>query len=178
VYESINAKADEIEKLVSEIMRNETEEIIAFDVKEGEFYLSEVIDSIKAYYGDKLENTCFTIDNYNDCMLNGDADRLTEVLQNIIENAIKYGDGRNISLSFSDEEDCRIITVRNSGCTLQQNELTYIFDSFYRGSNVGSKVGNGLGLYICRQLTKAMGGDVFAEIENDDMCVSVVCRKK
>ncbi|MBQ4069560.1 MAG: sensor histidine kinase [Lachnospiraceae bacterium] len=178
VYESINAKADEIEKLVSEIMRNETEEIIAFDVKEGEFYLSEVIDSIKAYYGDKLENTCFNIDNYNDCMLNGDADRLTEVLQNIIENAIKYGDGRNISLSFFDEEDCRIITVRNSGCTLQQNELTYIFDSFYRGSNVGSKAGNGLGLYICRQLTKAMGGDVFAEIENDDMCVSVVCRKK
>ena len=37
---------------------------------------------------------------------------------------------------------------------------------------------HGLGLYICRQLTKAMGGDVFAEIENDDMCVSVVCRKK
>ena len=178
IYENINAKADEIEKLVSEIMRNETEDIITLDVKNGEFYLSEVIDGIKAYYGDKLENTCFTIDNCNDCMLNGDADRLTEVLQNIIENAIKYGDGRNIGLSFFDEEDCRIITVRNSGCTLQQNEITHVFDSFYRGSNVGSKAGNGLGLYICRQLTKAMGGDVFAEIENDDMCVSVVCRKK
>ena len=177
VYESINAKADEIEKLVSEIMRNETEEVIAFDVKNSEFYLSEVTDGIKAYYSDKLENTDFTIERYNDCILNGDSDRLTEVLQNIIENAIKYGDGKRISLSFFDEEDCRIITVRNSGCTLSQNELTHIFDSFYRGSNVGSKAGNGLGLYICRQLTKAMGGDVFAKIENKDMCVSVVCKK-
>ncbi|MEE0264781.1 MAG: HAMP domain-containing sensor histidine kinase [Acutalibacteraceae bacterium] len=178
VYRSINAKADEIEKLVSEIMRNETEDIIAFDIKNGEFYLSQVISNIKAYYTDKLENTEFTIDSYKDCMLNGDSDRLAEVLQNIIENAVKYGDGKSISISFSDEEDCRIITIKNSGCTLNETELAHIFDSFYRGSNVGSKAGNGLGLYICRQLTKAMGGDIFAEIEDDFMCVSVVCKKK
>lgn len=178
VYESINAKADEIEGYVAEIMRNETEDIIAFDIRNSEFYLSEVINNINSYYKDKLDNTDFTIASYNDCMLNGDIDRLTEVFQNIIENAIKYGDGQSISVDFSDEEDCRIITVKNSGCTLPQSELSHIFDSFWRGSNVGSKKGNGLGLYICRQLTKAMGGDIFADIENDYMCVSVVCRKK
>ncbi len=178
VYDSINTKADEIEKLVSEIMRNETEDIIAFDIKNGEFYLSEVIDSIKAYYSDRLENTDYSIAQYSDCMINGDCDRFIEILQNIMENAIKYGDGKSISISFSDEEDCRIITVKNSGCTLKESELAHIFDSFYRGSNVGSKAGNGLGLYICRQLTKAMGGDVFANIENGYMCVSVVCKKK
>ena len=178
VYESINTKADEIEKLVAEIMHTETEDIIVFDVKNGEFYLSDVINGINAYYSDKLENTNFRINKYKECMLNGDADRLTEVLQNIIENAIKYGDGNSISLDFSDEEDCRIITITNSGCTLPENELAHIFDSFYRGSNVGSKNGNGLGLYICRQLTKAMGGDIFANIENGNMCVSVVCKKR
>ena len=178
VFESINTKADEIEKLVSEIMQSQTEDIIAFDVKNGEFYLSQVIDSIHAYYTDKLTNTDFSVAKYSECMLNGDPDRLTEVLQNIIENAIKYGDGKSISLSFSDEEDCRIITVTNSGCTLEKEELAHIFDSFYRGSNVGSKSGNGLGLYICRQLTRAMGGDVFADIDDDYMSVSVVCKKK
>ena len=178
VYEAINTKADEIEKLVAEIMHTETEDIIVFDVKNGEFYLSDVINGINAYYSDKLENTNFRINKYKECMLNGDADRLTEVLQNIIENAIKYGDGNSISLDFSDEEDCRIITITNSGCTLPENELAHIFDSFYRGSNVGSKNGNGLGLYICRQLTKAMGGDIFANIENGNMCVSVVCKKR
>ena len=178
VYESINTKADEIEKLVSEIMRNETEDIIAFDIKNGEFYLSEVINSIKSYYSDKLENTDFLVAHFSDCIINGDCDRFVEVLQNIMENAIKYGDGNHIAISFSDEEDCRIITVKNSGCTLDESELAHIFDSFYRGSNVGSKTGNGLGLYICRQLTRAMGGDIFAEIENSNMCVSVVCKKK
>ena len=178
VYESINAKADEIEKLVSEIMRTETEDIIVFDVKKGEFYLSEVIKEIKAYYSDKLQNTDFNVESYKDCMLSGDSDRLTEVLQNIMENAIKYGDGKSIGMSFYDEEDCRIITVKNSGCTLDETEIAHIFDSFYRGSNAGSKSGNGLGLYICRQLTRAMGGDIFAEIEGDFMCVSVVCKKK
>ena len=178
VYESINTKADEIEKLVAEIMRNETEDIIAFDIKNGEFYLSEVIDGINTYYTDKIANTDFSIARYSECMLSGDPDRLTEVLQNIIENAIKYGDGKSINLSFSDEEDCRIITVSNSGCTLDKGELAHIFDSFFRGSNVGSKAGNGLGLYICRQLTRAMDGDIFADINGDDMCVSVVCKKK
>lgn len=177
VYESINAKADEIEKLVSEIMRTETEDIIAFDVKHSEFYLSEVINSITSYYSDKLENTEFKIDNYKDCFITGDRDRLTEVLQNIIENAIKYGDGKSISLHFYDEEDCRIVSVKNSGCTLDESELAHIFDSFYRGSNVGTKSGNGLGLYICRQLTRTMGGDIFAQIEDGYMNVSVVCKK-
>ena len=178
VYENINAKADEIEKLVSEIMRTETEDIIAFDIKSSEFYLSDVINGIKEYYKDKLETTDFSVGHFSDCIINGDPDRLTEVLQNIMENAIKYGDGNNISLSFCDEEDCRIITVKNSGCTLDESELAHIFDSFYRGSNVGSKSGNGLGLYICRQLTRAMDGDIFAGIEDGFMCVSVVCKKK
>ena len=178
VYENINAKADEIEKLVSEIMRTETEDIIAFDIKSSEFYLSDVINGIKEYYKDKLETTDFSVGHFSDCIINGDPDRLTEVLQNIMENAIKYGDGNNISLSFCDEEDCRIITVKNSGCTLDESELSHIFDSFYRGSNVGSKSGNGLGLYICRQLTRAMDGDIFAGIEDGFMCVSVVCKKK
>lgn len=178
VANSINAKADEIEKYVSEIIRSQSEDIINFNVTNGEFYLSEVIDNISSYYQEKLKNTKFTVSKFCDCIISGDPDRLIEVLQNIIENAIKYGDGNAISIEFYDEEDCRVITVRNSGCSLEKNELTHIFDSFFRGSNVGSKSGSGLGLYICRQLTKAMGGDIYADIENNDMCVCVVCKKK
>lgn len=178
VANSINAKADEIEQYVSEIIHSQTENIINFQVINREFYLSEAINNISLYYGEKLQNTTFTISEFRDCIISGDPDRLVEVLQNIIENAIKYGDGNFISLDFFDEEDCRIVTVRNSGCTLEKNELRHIFDSFFRGSNIASNSGSGLGLYICRQLTKAMNGDVYADIENNQMCVSVVCRKK
>ena len=174
---NITANAAEIEKLVNEIMRANSEELIRFDVKKGEFYLSEVIDRIKNYYSDKLTGTEFEIAEYENCLIGGDPDRLTEVLQNIIGNAVKYGDGRYIRVTFSDEEDCRLVTVANSGCSLPENELSHIFDSFWRGSNSGSREGSGLGLYICRSLMSAMNGDIFADIQDGEMRVTAVCRK-
>ena len=149
---------------------------VSFDVKKGEFYLSEVIGRVRNYYGEKLSGTEFTIAEYPDCLINGDPDRLAEVMKNIIENAIKYGDGQYIRISFSDEENFRLVTVANSGCTLPEEELVYIFDSFRRGSNSADKKGSGLGLYICRCLMTAMDGDIFAEIRGGEMRVTAVCR--
>ena len=99
---------------------------------------------------------------------------IDEVLQNIIENAVKYGDGKEITIAFSREDDCQLVHIRNSGCTLSENELPHIFDSFWRGSNVGSNSGSGLGLYICRTLMRKINGDIFAEIQESDMIVTAV----
>ena len=179
VAESISAKVDEIEGYVSEIVRNSDSDFMTFEIVASEFYMSHVINKIADSYRETLSaaGTLFEINDYTDCMLSGDPDRLFEVLQNVIENAIKYGDGERISLGFSDEEDCRLITVSNSGCTLPEAELSHIFNSFWRGSNTANKQGSGLGLYICRRLMKEMGGDIFAEISNGDMKVTLVCRK-
>ena len=95
----------------------------------------------------------------------------------IIENAIKYGDGKSIALSFSDEDGCILITVRNSGCTLSKTDLPHIFDSFWRGANAEKEKGSGLGLYICRQLMRKINGEIFAEINNGFMCVTAVFAK-
>lgn len=176
---NIYIKADEIEKFVNEILQNLSSDFMTFEADQTEFYLSQVIEKITAYYTDKLYDLGidFNICEYTNCLITGDPDRLEEVLQNIIENAVKYGDGHSISLNFSDEEECRLVTVSNSGCTLPDTELPYIFDSFWRGSNTGSSQGCGLGLYICRRLMNAMGGDIFAEISNDYMNITLVCQK-
>ncbi|MBQ8966328.1 HAMP domain-containing sensor histidine kinase [Ruminococcus sp.] len=176
---SINAKADEIEGYVGEIIKNSSDDFLSFTADNRPFYLSEVMERLKAYYSDKLDDLAigFEIEKYTDCLLEGDPDRLSEVLQNLMENAIKYGDGRRIAVSFGSEEDMRFITVTNSGCTLTDSELPHIFDSFWRGSNVGSRQGSGLGLYICRRLMQLMNGDIFAEIKGDEMSVTAVCKK-
>lgn len=179
IFENINAKADEIEDFVSEIIKASSEDFLNLEVDISEFYLSQAIEKIENYYSEKLGlvKTVFFIDDYSDCILKGDLDRFVEVLQNIIENAIKYGDGHRIEIMFSREEECRLITIKNSGCTLPNTELPHIFDSFWRGSNTGNNSGSGLGLYICRQLMRKMDGDIFAEIDGGVMCVTVVGRE-
>ena len=148
-------------------------------VNVGEYYLQDVIDGIKAYYKDKLSviHTEFEVEECDNVLLSCDKDRLVESLQNLMENAIKYGDGKKISINFSNEEDCRLITVSNTGCSLEEEDINNIFDSFYRGSNTTNIQGNGLGLYIVKQLMTKMDGDVFAEIDGDIFKVTLVVRK-
>ncbi len=68
-----------------------------------------------------------------DCLICGDIDRSVEVIQNIMENAIKYGDGKSISINLSEEEGCILVSVSNSGCTLPDADLPHVFESFRRG---------------------------------------------
>lgn len=172
----INQKADEIEEYVSRIIAASREESVSPEVENSEFYLSELMKNILNYYVEKLaeRKTEFHTAEYGDCLLAGDLDRSVEVLQNIMENAIKYGDGHVIRIDFSEEENCKLITVKNSGCTLADTELPHIFDSFWRGANARNIQGSGLGLYICRQLMHKMNGEIFARIDGGSMLVTVV----
>lgn len=179
IAESINAKTDEIEEYVSQIITASREDFLSLDVNMGEFYLSELTAKIRQYYEEKLLliKTDFSVGSYTDCLLKGDFDRSVEVLQNVIENAIKYGDGKSIAIGFSLEDDCILVSVENSGCSVTDAELTHIFDSFWRGENAKNKKGSGLGLYICRQLMHKMNGEIFAEINNDFISVTLVFAK-
>ena len=172
----IKEKCDEIKNYVDQIIKASKDDILDVEVKEGEFYLSEVVKNIESVYNDKMElfKVNFTIEEYPDCLLKGDPDRAVEVLQNLLENAIKYGDGKEIGISFSREEESLLISVSNTGCTLSDTELPHIFDSFWRGSNSEAKAGSGLGLYICRQLLNRMNGDIFAVIDGGRMVVTAV----
>ena len=179
IAENINSKADEIENYVSQIITASREDFLSLDVNIGEFYLAELINKISVYYSEKLSliKTAFTVGDYTNCLISGDIDRSIEVIQNIMENAIKYGDGKSIDISFSEEEGCILVTVRNSGCALPENDLPHIFDSFWRGTNAEKEKGSGLGLYICRQLMHKMNGEVFAEIKDGFMEVTTVFQK-
>ena len=172
----ITEKCEEIRGYVDGIVKTSSEDFLNLEVNNGEFYLSVLIDKIKAFYTDKLSllKIDFAVDAFSDHILSGDLERSIEVLQNIIENAVKYGDGKRIRIAFSRENDCQLIHIRNSGCTLSENELPHIFDSFWRGSNTGSNSGSGLGLYICRTLMRKMNGDIFAEIQDEEMVVTTV----
>lgn len=175
----ITRNVKEIKRYVDEIVTASREDFLNLEVSMGEFYLSEAMKAVESYYQDKLSviHTAFDVEKVPECLIKGDKNRLIEVLQNIMENAIKYGDGKQIRISFREEEDCKLIHIENSGCSLKEEELPNLFDSFYRGSNSNGVKGNGLGLYICRTLMRKMDGEIFAQANEESFAVTVVVRK-
>jgi len=175
---SINNRADEIERFVSEITKAASEDFMSFEVTQGEAFLSVIITRIEARYAPRLamSGTEFAIQKYDDCILSCDPDRLAECLQNLIENAIKYGDDRRIEISFDKMDGCELITVSNTGCTLEAKELPQIFESFHRGNNADRMQGNGLGLFICRKLMGLMNGEVYADIRDGCFHITLVVK--
>lgn len=178
VLRGIARNVKEIKGYMNEIVTASREDFLNLEVIMGEYYLSEVMKATESYYKDKLSviHTEFQVDEISECLIKGDKNRMVEVLQNVLENAIKYGDGKSICISFGEEEDCKLIHIENSGCSLKKEELPNIFDSFYRGSNSTSMKGNGLGLYICKTLMRKMDGEIFAGINEDIFCVTIVVR--
>ena len=176
IAEKINEKADEIENYVSQIITASREDFLSLEVNNGEFYLADLIENISAFYSEKMPllKTEFLVGEYRNRLLFGDLDRSVEVLQNLMENALKYGDGRSVELLFPDDDEGVLISVRNSGCTLEKSDLPHIFESFWRGANAENIRGSGLGLYICRQLMHKMNGEIFAEIDGTFITVTAV----
>lgn len=178
VAESINTRLDEIERFVSEIIKAASEDFMSFEVAQGEVFLSVIITKNDERYIPQLamSGTELAIQKIDDCILSRDSDCLAECLQNLIENAIKYGDGRQIEISFDKMDRCEFITVSNTGCTLEAKELPQIFESFHRGNNVDRAQGNGLGFFICRRLMGLMNGEVYAYIRDECFCITLVVK--
>lgn len=184
---NINRNADEIEEYISQIVTASNEEFMQFDVVCTEVYIRPVIDEIIDYYSEKMETLQirFEVNIGENCIVYGCHDRLIEVIQNIIENAIKYGDGNRIIVNTVNYDDCYEIHIENTGCELSDSELPHLFESFFRGTNVGNNSGSGLGLYICRKLIHLMEGEILAEIitnaaeknNGQNMRIKIILRK-
>ncbi len=174
----IQEKSVEIESFVKEIIKTSSEDVLEIEVINSEFYLKDLIDKVIITYKEKciLKMIDFIVEDYSNKLVKGNLDRAFEVIGNIIENAFKYGDGKEIKISFYEEDYCQLIKIFNSGETISQNEFNHIFDSFYRGSNAKDKQGNGLGLYICKYIMEKMDGEIFAECKKEGMSFTLVLR--
>ena len=168
---------DEIKRYAGEISKISREDFLDLKVDVSEVYIDDVINKIEAFYHDRLSviHTGFSVDRHTNCLLLCDPDRLVEVLQNFMENAIKYGDGKSVKISFEEEEGYKLICVTNTGTAPDETDMQSIFDSFYRGKNTEGIQGSGLGLYICKNLMQKMDGDAYAEaVDGGFRAVAVV----
>lgn len=175
----IESNIVKIKDYVGEIAETSREDFLALEVHNTDVYLNDVLEETKKYYSEKCSrlHIDFSVKNEENCIICGDRNKIVEVIQNIIENAIKYGDGKYISIESFDEENCRLISVLNSGCEISETEVSHLFESFYRGSNSRNVDGSGLGLYICKELMHQMDGDIFINTSDNTFKVTIVFQK-
>ncbi len=99
-------------------------------------------------------------------MVVGDELRLEQVLQNLIQNAIKYSpQGGPIRLRLSTQESNLVVAVQDSGIGIPAEALPQLFQRFYRAANVEAHriAGVGIGLYVVKEIIQLHGGKVMAE---------------
>ncbi len=93
-----------------------------------------------------------------------DEDRIAQVIENLISNAVKYSppQGR-IIITGTQEDNMLHISIEDQGVGLSEDELDHIFDKFYRAdTSETAPSGTGLGLYISRAIVKSHGGQISA----------------
>jgi two-component system phosphate regulon sensor histidine kinase PhoR len=100
--------------------------------------------------------------------VNADPERIQQVLVNLIHNAVKFTrPGGEIVVTATPRDHDVIVAVRDTGVGIAPEELTRIFERFYKADRSRSGGGTGLGLSIARHLVEAHGGRIWAESELD-----------
>ena len=98
--------------------------------------------------------------------LTGDASKLSQVVYNLIDNAVKYTPREGVvRVALKADSQQAVLTVRDNGIGIPAEDVKHIFDRFYRVDKARSRAtgGTGLGLSIVRQMVKLHGGDIAVE---------------
>ncbi|MBD2510934.1 PAS domain S-box protein [Nostoc muscorum FACHB-395] len=94
-------------------------------------------------------------------LLNADPTQLWRVFSNLIVNSIKHNPpGLLLTINATRENEMIYCTVSDNGTGISQQQSDRLFDLYFRGANIRNSVSLGLGLYLCKQIINAHGGEI------------------
>lgn len=164
--ETINAKADQINTLITNMFNATLEELQELKVTATEQSSQILYNLIKnADYNDQV-----VLLGIPECIILADPLRLEQVIDNIINNSYKYA-GTSINVSAYFKGQYLEITFTDYGPGVSEDENCLLFNKFYRADNASGKSGSGLGLYISKYLVTQMEGTVTSKTTPDGFSV-------
>jgi len=83
-----------------------------------------------------------------------------QILENLLSNAIRFGPGRPVEVSLASDGESARLSVRDEGVGISDCDQTLIFERFHRSHRAKPNGGFGVGLWVTRQLVRAMGGEI------------------
>jgi len=130
----------------------------------------ELLDGIRSKISSHIERAGFDmtlecVDDAGDTVLNVDADAFSQILINLVDNAIKFSakaELKAVDISCRRERNSVVFSVRDHGPGVERDQMKKIFGLFYRSENELTRetLGTGIGLALVNQLTRTMGGKV------------------
>lgn len=127
-------------------------------------FVGELVDEMQVAATEKHRIIFTTIDECRECYL--DAKLLRQILSNLLSNAIKYSPkGGRVYLQLTCESNKAIFSCSDEGIGIPLTDQRNLFDSFSRGSNVGTIGGTGLGLSIVKKCVELHGGEIAVHSE-------------
>jgi signal transduction histidine kinase len=164
----IISRTDEIEGLSRKLIKSSEKDLQfdSFEAENQELYLNEIHSKLINIISEKTERLPLKFEAESppeNLLLKADINLLDQLFNNIVDNAIKYGDLKKLKLSYSSEDYYQLLELENTGTNIPEKELKHIFNSYYRGSNAEAESGFGLGLFISKKIMTSLKGDIYAQ---------------
>jgi signal transduction histidine kinase len=159
----INREAGRMVKIVADLLDLSRLDADEFNLVQTPFPLAQLIEDFIVKYGPALEekNIELHVDLDPDIIINGDEGRLEQILQNIIDNAIRYTENNGtIHIELTKHTFGCLIEIVDTGMGIPSDDIKKLTDRFYRVNKARSRAdgGTGLGLAIANKLVKLHHG--------------------
>lgn len=94
--------------------------------------------------------------------------KIRQVIENLLENSLKYTEKGKVKITLEEEEKSALIKIEDTGLGIDKDILHTLFEQFHRAPGEAKKIkGTGLGLYIAKQIVKAHHGEIWAESDGE-----------
>jgi len=154
-YQVIEEEADKMSHIIRDLLELSQLETNTLSFDFNEIHLRPFLSTLMERYRRVIEGKdlrfYYTDECVRDVVIQGDVLRLEQAVTNILNNAIKNSDDL-ITVDVYNEQEVTKITIINSGEPIEANDLTHLFESFYKGKSRNKSVGTGLGLAIASQI--------------------------
>lgn len=135
------------------------------------FDLSRIARHLRELYHDKAAEKGLSL-NITDrpCLVMADPEKIEQVLENLISNAIKYTSKGQITLDYRTQNETVVLEVKDTGIGIDERHLDHLFDRFYRTDKARSrdKGGTGLGLSVVKSILNAHGQKIDVSSKPDE----------
>jgi len=135
-------------------------------IQKQHFPIQKVIDMIVDIHEEEAkEKQIELVVTHNSQEVIGDPDKIEQVIENLVNNAIKFTNSGTVEINVIDQKDDILIEVKDSGIGISSEHLDKLFDRFYRTDKARSrdKGGTGLGLAVVKSILDAHGSEIFVE---------------